>query len=167
MTKNLATNHKRGFTLLEAIIYSALFGTLITGVLLTSYPLIEGSARSREKAYVEMETIFIIAKIRYAIAHNVTTKNILAGLLPKEGDEASSTLQSESGSFVFKNQGTELLYSEDTLPLFPLHSNRDKITDFQVLHEKALNEAHFLTVSWRTNGETVGPFKIYFHFYHD
>lgn len=164
MTKNLATNYRSGFTLLEAIIYSALFGILLTGVLLTSYPLLEGSARGREKAYIEMETIFIMAKIRYALAHNITTKNALSNLVPQEGDIATSTLHSKSGGFTFQSQGTDLIYSEGLASLSPLHSSRNKITNFFVIHERALGGPGFLTISWKTNGGTVGPFKIYFNF---
>lgn len=163
MIKTPVTKHRNGFTLLEAIIYSALFSILITGVLLTSYPLLEGSARSREKAYIEIETVFIIAKVRSALARSITTKNIISDLIPREGDGATSTLRSEIGGFAFENHGTNLLYSEDAAPFSPLHSSRSEITDFLVLHE-VLDGSHFLTVSWKTNGEVVGPFRIYFHF---
>lgn len=57
----------KGFTLIETIIYIALFGLLIGGALVTSYGLIEGTDRSQSKTTIQEEANFVLRKIDWAL----------------------------------------------------------------------------------------------------
>ena len=71
MNKNL----KKGFTLIEAIVYLALFSLLMGGAVITSYDLFESSGRGGAHATLQEEGNFLLAKISWALsgAQAVTT----------------------------------------------------------------------------------------------
>lgn len=58
----------RGFTLIEAIVYLALFGIMITGIVSGAFSVIESSGRNQTHAMLQEEGNFIIGKIHYALA---------------------------------------------------------------------------------------------------
>lgn len=57
----------RGVSLLETVIYVALFAILITGTLVSVYTIIGGSARLQAKAMVQEEGAFLVGKIDWAL----------------------------------------------------------------------------------------------------
>lgn len=57
----------RGFTLLEALIYLALFAIMMTGVMAGAFGIIESSGRNQAQAMLQEEGNFIIGKIHYAL----------------------------------------------------------------------------------------------------
>jgi Tfp pilus assembly protein PilV len=56
-----------GFTLLETIIYCALFSILMTGALVTTYALMSSSASIKEKTNTLAESTFVNQKLAWAI----------------------------------------------------------------------------------------------------
>ena len=58
----------RGFTLIETIVYLALFGLLMSGVIVTTYNLFESAARTQTEAMLSDEGNFIIGKIQWALS---------------------------------------------------------------------------------------------------
>ena len=52
----------KGFTLIETIIYLALFSVLMTGALVAAYNLLEGEQRMQTRAMVQEEGNFILGK---------------------------------------------------------------------------------------------------------
>jgi Tfp pilus assembly protein PilE len=69
---------KRGFTLLETIIYIALIGFLISGSLIVTYELIKSSSLSSGKATVQEEGSFVNRKLSWAL-YGATTAPTLGG----------------------------------------------------------------------------------------
>ncbi len=67
-------NTKKGFTLVETMIYIALFGIVIYGAFVGAYNLLEGGKRNINTAKIEEEGTFINRKINWALtgATNVT-----------------------------------------------------------------------------------------------
>lgn len=61
-------NKQQGFTLIEAVIYIALFSLLFGGAVLAAYNVIEGSGRSQARAVLEQEGSFVLAKINWALS---------------------------------------------------------------------------------------------------
>lgn len=59
---------QKGFTLLETLIYIALFSVLIGGVLATTYNIIEASGRNQTKTVLEQEGLFLSSKLNWALA---------------------------------------------------------------------------------------------------
>ena len=72
-------NTSRAFTLIETIVYLALFGLLMTGVILTAYNLFEGAARSQTEAMVTDEGNFLIGKITWALSGTQSINNPPSG----------------------------------------------------------------------------------------
>ena len=68
--KNLRTirGRSRGFTLLETIIYLALFSILMTGAIGATYSLLEGGDRNQMFVSVQEEGTFLNRKINWALA---------------------------------------------------------------------------------------------------
>ncbi|MEK7606236.1 MAG: prepilin-type N-terminal cleavage/methylation domain-containing protein [Patescibacteria group bacterium] len=83
----LKTNTKSGFTLLETIIYFALFGFLIIGGFLAAYQIIESSHRIADKTAREAEADFILRKIDWVLEFDATPAFVLDdGVLELDGD---------------------------------------------------------------------------------
>ena len=57
-----------GFTLIEAIVYLALFAIVMGGAIVSSYSIIESMGRNQSKAIVQEEGDFLIGKINWAIS---------------------------------------------------------------------------------------------------
>lgn len=58
---------QKGFTLIETIIYLALFSIIIGGVLVSAYQIIQASTQSQENALIQEEGHFLVAKINWAL----------------------------------------------------------------------------------------------------
>ena len=59
---------KKGFTLIETLIYAILVATIISGVLISVYQMIQGSATLNTRIVAEEEVNFIFRKIVWALA---------------------------------------------------------------------------------------------------
>jgi type II secretory pathway pseudopilin PulG len=57
----------RGFTLIEAIIYIALFSILIGGAVVAMYSIFEGREHNQTKAMMQEEGDYLIGKINWAV----------------------------------------------------------------------------------------------------
>jgi prepilin-type N-terminal cleavage/methylation domain-containing protein len=62
----------RGFTLLEVIIYLALFAILMAGFLTAAFTLIESSGKDTTASVVQAEGSYLLAKIHWALQNNDT-----------------------------------------------------------------------------------------------
>lgn len=59
---------KGGFTLIETIIYVALFAFIMTSALVSVYSILSSSARNQTKAMVQEEGSFLLGKIDWALS---------------------------------------------------------------------------------------------------
>ena len=57
----------KGFTLIETIIYLALFAVLMTGALVAAYNLKEGGERMQTRAMLQEEGTFLLGKIEWSM----------------------------------------------------------------------------------------------------
>ncbi len=62
----MKNNH--GFTLIEVLIYLALFAILLVGILAAAYSVIESSGRNQAKIVVISEGNFLVGKINWALS---------------------------------------------------------------------------------------------------
>jgi Tfp pilus assembly protein PilE len=63
---------KRGLTLIETIIYIALFSILIGGTFVTSFQIIESTDKVNKKTYTQEEGNFVLRKINWAFTGTTT-----------------------------------------------------------------------------------------------
>lgn len=78
MKKNI--DRQSGFTLIETLIYIALFAILIGGGITAAYGIIEGSDRTSSHAIVEQEGIFVLRKLNWAMT-GATDANVFGSTL--------------------------------------------------------------------------------------
>ncbi|MFH0890960.1 MAG: type II secretion system protein [Candidatus Liptonbacteria bacterium] len=63
----LARNNRKGFTLLEMVIYIAIFSITIMLVIVVFYRMMDSQDRNRGRLEVETEANFLMQKIRWAV----------------------------------------------------------------------------------------------------
>jgi prepilin-type N-terminal cleavage/methylation domain-containing protein len=68
----------QGFTLMETVMYLALFGILMSGAIVGVYNLLEGKDRNVVSSLVQEEGVFINRKINWALTGS-TTVNVSGG----------------------------------------------------------------------------------------
>lgn len=168
-----------GVTLLEAIIYVALFSALTTGVLMSVYPLFTGAARHTELIATHSDIVFILKKIEQTLSDSITTPSSTI-LVPPPGQSAETlAIQSTTGSiFTFTIDTAPsgctpprlcatLTLKTNSGPALSLNSRRIHISDFTVTHtEQGLDcsSVRCLDISFAANGQAVGPLRYYLRF---
>jgi prepilin-type N-terminal cleavage/methylation domain-containing protein len=105
--------YNKGFTLIETIVYIALFGILLSGVFMSAYNIIESNGRNQVKIIMKNEGEFILAKINWAISRAEVAQ------VPSGG-----YLQVSDGvnNFEFKQQGNNITLKRNTSDVTPLNN---------------------------------------------
>ena len=112
----------RAFTLLESLLYIALFGLLLQGAVAGISAITEKAGRNQEKALIETEGNFLIAKMTYDIDHS---KSISAPILNSSATSTTLQLISDTGTNItIQKSGTSL--------------TRTKATDTETLSSNAI-----------------------------
>ena len=94
----------RGFTLIETIVYLALFAIVMTGLVATVYGYFENTGRNETKAILQEEGNFVLGKINYALdgaqAVSAPASGATGGTLTatKYGSGLSTTITSSGGN---------------------------------------------------------------------
>lgn len=66
---------KRGFTLIEILIYLALFSMLMSGAVVSMYTLFESASRSNERARLEQEGNYLLGKIDWYLSQSSSVQS--------------------------------------------------------------------------------------------
>ncbi len=170
-----APHNNRGFTLLETIIYIGLFGSMMSGIFLSIYPLLTGAERLTRGIVTEGEASFILAKIEHALRDTITSADGTI-LTPAEGTSAGELRIANSGTerYRFGIDTTNtfcnapricsmLVLSQDGNDPLPINPQRVSIENFIVTHTKA-GSVRYLDVTFTANDAPVGPVRYYLHF---
>lgn len=75
---------KKGFTLIETLLYIALFSIILTGIIVISFQIIEGSEKTRQKVIIEEEANFLMRKFAWATS-GIRSNDIQRPLQNQEG----------------------------------------------------------------------------------
>jgi hypothetical protein len=139
-----------GLTLIETIIYVALSGALLAGVVISIYPIFTGAEKMSQDVVRETESLFILQKISWALSS--------ASSVSDSGGQLR--VSTPEGNLVFsQNDGAIELNSE------PLTSSRVEITDFAVNYTPASGDLPaFVEVEFKADGEQIGPFRKNLYF---
>jgi len=121
----------RGFTLLESLIYIALFGLIMSGMLSGIWAFTESADRTQTQAFLETEGNFLMQKMQYDLQH---AKNISE---PIGIATTSELVLTSDGTGSDSDSGTYVeLYLADTILMrtvgeisLPLSSNSVTISD--------------------------------------
>ena len=144
----------RGFTLIEVILYIALFGTMISASLTTLYPLLSSIEKQNAHTSDTTEVAFVLQKITWLIVRQKTID------MPKD-NATSSTLRvttRDAKKYSIRQQGTSLEMSIDGHTFIPLTRSGTMVENFIVTHVPE-SSAHLRTVhiSFSLNGIAYGP----------
>ena len=120
--------HQSGFTLIETLVYLALFTIIIGGTMVTVYQVIEASGAQQAKTILQEEGNFILAKLNWALTGAIDDTEIASPTLVNSSDRLTinnapgSTLRFEAdlnnGNIRFNSGGG----------LFELNSDRVSVS---------------------------------------
>ena len=162
--------HNVGFTLIETIIYIGLFGIMITGIFVSMYPLFTNAQRLTANILIDGESAFILTKIKYALAHTITsTQGVI--ISPKEGETANVlTITNGTQQYEFAEDTSQvfctpplicspLTLSQNGQQPQALNSERVAIENFTVTHTAPVHNGALrrLEVSFTANGVAIPP----------
>lgn len=116
---------KSGFTLIETVIYIALFSIVIFGGIVGSYNIIEGSNKNSEDIKIQKESLFINQKISWAITN---ASSILISNIGKTLTISRPDLNNES-PIIITEAGSVITLSRGANPSSILNNNRYKVSD--------------------------------------
>lgn len=144
---------KNGFTLIETLIYLALFAIIMTGVLTSVYSVSETSSRNQAQAMVLEEGTFLVGKIDWALsgAREIDQPTSVGNtLLLTRFDGSTITIEAT---------GTDMLLTRDSSSPQVLNNTNVSVENLTFTHIEATGdginpeslEASF-TVSTRTQG---------------
>jgi len=140
----------KGFTLIETLIYIALFGIILTGVITAAYPLITGADRLSQRVTAESEAAFVLHKIAWALS-SWSVQSVVGG-----GNTLTITFQvgGPYNSIAFAQNANAIEMNSQ-----PLTASRIKFSNFSVstIIDPPVgvgNAPHQLTVSFTADGES-------------
>ena len=123
-TRYSILNTRHGFTLIETLLYIAIFSFVMTGTLLASYQIIQSSDTLSAHTTLQEEMGFVIRKIEWAIVQAETAD------IPDP-----QTLDIDSGALVFTLDGTTLVLNST-----PLTTENVSVADLPIFSEPTPGE---------------------------
>ncbi len=147
MIRQVPAHRNRGFTLLETLMYIALIGILIGGMIVAVYPVFTNSERLSQKVTRDTETAFLLHKLSWALS-SVTSLSVSGG--------DTLTIDMEGGPVVtFEANGTTVDFDGE-----PLLSSRVKVENLVFDHTIGSDGApDTVTIEFDIDGLPVGPFQ--------
>lgn len=126
----------RGFTLIETIIYIALFGLLITGAVIGAYNLLEGGRRNVDATGIQEEGTFLNRKISWALS-GATSASV------SESGEELTIVRADLGAqspLVISGNGTILTIARGVSGTpTQLNSDRYPVSDVRFVYTIGVN----------------------------
>jgi type II secretory pathway pseudopilin PulG len=136
-----------GFTLLEVLIYLALFAFIISGALVGVYQIIDSTDKISAKIFVEQEGNFLLRKIDWALigASSSTVSALGLSIIRPDLPGQSPLLFSTSTDA----SGLHLQLARGSVATSTLNSDNIAITDLQFTQ---LSSPDGVTASFKING---------------
>ena len=147
---------QNGFTLIETIIYIALFGILMTSALVAVYELLGSGEINKTSLIIQTEETFINSKLRWAITGSTAVN-------ASSGDRLIVTPATHLlfGQLIFYVENEILYLKRDTSPPEALTSTDMKVSNFSVVitpETTVLSE--YIQIKYQLN-QTPFIFEIY------
>ena len=123
--RNLEVKLPRGFTLIETLVYLALYAIIIVGSLASVYGMFESSAHNETAAMVEEEGDYLIGKIDWALFVAVSIQ------LPTNSGNALSVTRSDGRVISIRSVGPNMRIQENASPFQTLNNSNVTISRLQ------------------------------------
>jgi len=164
----MSTKRNSGFTLIEAIIYIALFGVLMSSGFVIAFELIKTGDTLAHKAVVQDETSFVLRKINWALTGTTTGVTIL--LLPSAATPFSNSLVITKANpalaqitIRFNQASSSIEMQEGSAGAFmPLTTSNVKISTLQFRYEQGVNGAPGGVIATTTINGIIATTTEYF-----
>lgn len=130
---------QRGFTLIETVIYLALFAILMSGVIAVAYNMFELSVRNQTQALLQDEGNFLMGKVSWALSGTASINQPVVGILGSQLSVNKVTGVNSSGNpiitpVVIALSGTNVTIQEGSAPAVALNNSNIQITRLSFLH---------------------------------
>jgi prepilin-type N-terminal cleavage/methylation domain-containing protein len=122
----------RGFTLLEVVVYVALFSILIGGAMLSVFEMISSSGHSKAKITLEEEGSFLLSKIEWELSG---AQEIRSPLISATSSTLSLLIGDTDSVSVTNAHGAMLLQKAEGVPI--KISSDDVVVDRLLFHHNA------------------------------
>jgi prepilin-type N-terminal cleavage/methylation domain-containing protein len=125
-----------GFTLIETMIYIALFGLIMSGAVVTAYQLLEGGRRNQAAISIQEEGTFLTRKINWALV-GASEVNVIATttlIITRPGLALYTPSQSP---LTITASGTIMTLARGTVAPIPLHGDAFAVTNLEFSIEPA------------------------------
>ena len=145
----------KGFTLIETIIYIALVGLFLSGMVLTSYQLLQGSSITSGKTTLQDEGGFALRKLDWALesASNVSVS----------GSTLTIT-RYDSNTVVIRLTGTALEMRESAIgtSFFPITTSNVKVSSatFQLIGSSPKGVTVTINIKTANGTDSALPFVL-------
>lgn len=131
----LIKKSSRGFTLLEVVIYLALFGIIIGGAVATTYQIVANHENLQSRVFLQEEGNFLLGKLNWAF------DDAKAITLPAVSGPKLTIKKNDDSTFDYIYDGaTKTLSSDSTGPVLPLNSGYVTISALTFTHLTAPEE---------------------------
>lgn len=151
---------KSGFTLIETLLYLALFSIIIGGVLVSAYQIIQASTASQENALIQEEGHFLVAKFNWAMTGATAINEPTPP--PPPGTNSGLILQVDKPGFpsfiTFTTNGADLLIDKGSGPL-PLNSDSVRVENLIFTTTTAVNKPTALQANFRVTSKLTGKYQ--------
>ena len=113
--------HTRGFTLMEVLIYIALFGIIMSGAMVATFQLVDGGTRNEQSIAIQEEGTFISRKINWALAGASSASaagNTLTIVRPDLGSGSPIVIAAGTSTITLtRGSGSPVTLSGDVFPI--------------------------------------------------
>ena len=159
--------HKKGFTLIETIIYIGLSGLVLAGIISAAYPMFTSTDKIVANVTTEGEVAFIMHKISWAVSSSKMPISPAIILPSTEASADNFSVTNQSGGTIKFRQAltaSNIEISEDGCVTWEiLNASRVPITNFLARHvyNSASGFPRYLEISFMANGKPFGPVREY------
>ena len=155
--------HKKdGFTLLETLIYIALFSIIVASVVPAVYVLLDSNARVNEQTIADKEANFIIRKINWALSSDP----VIVTPLPSDTGDILAVTKADLPPaenpliFTYDNSSNDLFLKRGSNATIQLNTAGTRITNMTFTHiAPAGTKPAGVTVAFKLNGREFSTTK--------
>lgn len=142
---------QNGFTLIETLVYLALFTIIIGGALVGVYQIIQGTNATQKKIVIEEEGNFLVRKLNWALTNATAINSPGSPGVAGTGDTLSLTksdLTPSENPLVFSVSSGNLQLKRGDASMIALNGNNVTITNFNVVHSVPPGKTESVAISF-------------------
>lgn len=157
MTNRASVQTNKGLTLFEVLIYSAIFGLLISVVIAAAYPIMAGADRLSKRVHTDLEAAFVYRKVSAFVYDAYRIRE------PSSGNVSTSLLldtRSYGSVRLFSDKGVVFVSVDGNTPV-PLTASRTVFENFMVSDSLVPQGVGTeLAVRFDAGGVPYGPYRF-------